>query len=95
MPIHTIFVVHLGQIFRCKTVFIKHLHGLRTSIFNKFPSLLLQTIAATPSSSAQSELGLKHLESESRVEQLEQSIAEQTVEHIDKPEHHNTEQILE
>ena len=24
MPIHTIFVVFLGQIFRCKTVFIHH-----------------------------------------------------------------------
>ena len=26
MPIHTIFVVYLGQIFRCKTVFIQQQH---------------------------------------------------------------------
>ena len=71
------------------------LHGLRTSIFNKFPSLLPQNIAATPPSSAQSELGLKHLESKSRAKQPEQSIGEQTVEHINKSEHQNSEQISE
>ena len=71
------------------------LHGLRTSIFNKFPSLLPQTITATPPLSTQPNLGLKHSKSESRAEQLEHSIAEQIIEQIDMPEHQNIEQVTE
>ena len=70
------------------------LQGLRTSIFNKFPSLLPQT-TTTPTLSEQPELGQKQSESESRIEQSKQSIVEQTIEQIDKPEHQNIEQVSE
>ena len=53
------------------------LHGLRTSIFNKFPSLLPQTITILPS--------LVQPESESKIKQPEQSMAEQTIEQTDRP----------
>ena len=54
------------------------LHGLRTSIFNKFPSLLPQTITILPS--------LVQPESESKIKQPEQPMAEQTIEQTDRPE---------
>ena len=47
------------------------LHGLRTSIFNKFPSLLPQNNVDIPLPPSQSELISKQLESESRAEQPE------------------------
>ena len=73
---------------------VHDLQGLRTSIFNKFPSLFPQT-TATSTPSEQLKLGLKRPEHEPRVEQPEQSIVGQTIDQIDRSEHRNTEQIVE
>ena len=57
------------------------LQGLKTSIFNKFPSLFPQT-TTIPTPSEQPELILKQLEQEPRLQQLKQPSAEQTMKHV-------------